>query len=368
MFRVIHCFFLAHVLIDAITGFLLLTGTGIRLSFALKIISLALIVLVLVRDRDFADSLLFLAAVYLVSISHGLSITTNAFVFISESFTIIYPLIIYKYIERYYHQRGREAYAANIMNINLLVFVMNFLLGLAGFGFGTYGKGKIGIKGFFFGGNEVGVLFFCFFVYWYATHERKALSAAVSLAAAVLIGTKGAVGMVILFLAFDRFMSLKRNIMTVIYLGLMAVVVYLAALRFMQTDFWQYQAERFNWTYRLTGSWLDAISSNRTAFMARNIDYMMTHFSVISILFGHGLQAHLAEIDIADALFVHGLIIGSMVICFYFRLLSQSKKNRYLFLFNLIYLITALSAGHVWYNTTAALFFVIMNTCEVLKT
>ena len=84
---------------------------------------------------------------------------------------IVYFIYFTEVIKR--HSRSYSDYYYNrILKINSLVFIVNIIIGLLGYGYYTYPFAKIGIKGFFYAGNEVSVLFYCLYYYFLAVIPR----------------------------------------------------------------------------------------------------------------------------------------------------------------------------------------------------
>lgn len=81
------------------------------------------------------------------------------------------------------------------------------------------------------------------------------------------------------------------------------------------------------------------------------------------MLFGYGYLnfMKIIELDAFDTLFCYGVLFFIPTFLFYSHCLFINRRNLKIVMFNVVYFLISITSGHVWYNSQAALFFVIIN-------
>lgn len=246
-------------------------------------------------------------------------------------------------------------------------FAANFLAGLAGFGFRTYSYGRTGIKGFFYAGNELSIVVFCMFVYWFIRNQNKILTFFIFIAISLFTGTKAAIFGTVLYYLLYMFYYRPRKYMHKFFVLLGVVIIFLLSRNYiLNINVIRYQINNIEWRLNQTGaSLLDVLLSGRLSFLDNLFSNARKNFSFTSVLIGFGVPYKSVEIDIFDTFYSYGALVGILITAFYVCVMIKSRKNKNIFYFNLIYLLLSLTAGHVWFNTTSAILFCIINIQEV---
>lgn len=355
---ILYVYFLA----DMATGALLLNGYGVSVSLGIKTILFVLMLFWCFKQVKVAYKIMLIAIVCLISVSYNVILGRTGFLFFSNLFKLFFCLTMFCYFKLYWEKWINHT-SASIIKINNFYLVINFFLGLLGMGYSTYRTRDIGIKGFFYAGNELSVVLFCLFVYKYLMGKRKYSILLFYCAIALLIGTKTAVLSILLYFILIILLNAEKKS----YFVGVIVVIFLVALvvfnleRIGNIGVVKEQLQMLRWKYNVSNNFADALLSGRITFAKMMLSEMKEGRSIISILFGHGGFPKAAEIDLFDTFFSYGIIIAFLITAFYIRILWDNRKNKELFIFNSIYFFLSLTAGHVWFNTTSILVFCIIN-------
>jgi hypothetical protein len=263
-----------------------------------------------------------------------------------------------------------------IMTVSILVFIFNILAGLLGFGFPTYNieNGSMGIKGFFYAGNEVSILFFC--LYYYLLSQipyRKIFRLMIYFIAFIvsfMIGTKTVIAACFIFSFIDYYyISSKKGKM--LFPVISGIIVLITVYYFQHTNIYKFFEYRFLTTLdRNKSNILDAITSGRLTALGDFYQYWAINFSFLHFMFGIGIHPIKGiEIDFFETFFFFGIITLFFVFCFYLNLIYKSaiKGNKKLLCFNILYFIISFFAGHVWFGVMAGFFYAYINSYELNK-
>lgn len=355
---ILYVYFLA----DMVTGALLLNGYGVSVSLGIKTILFALMLFWCFKQVKVAYKIMFIVIVCLISVSYNVILGRTGFLFFSNLFKLLFCLTMFCYFKLYWEKWINHT-SASIIKINNFYLIINFILGLLGMGYSTYRTRDIGIKGFFYAGNELSVVLFCLFVYKYLMGKRKYSILFFYCVIALLIGTKTAVLSILLYFVLIKLLNAEKKS----YFVSILIVIFLVALvvfnleRISNIGVVKEQLQMFLWKYNVSNHFADTLLSGRITFAKMMLAEMKESRSMISILFGHGGFSKAAEIDLFDTFFSYGIIIAFLITTFYIRIIWDSRKNKELFIFNSIYFFLSLTAGHVWFNTTSILVFCIIN-------
>ena len=369
-----------YLIIDSITGFLLKTGAGPGISAPYKTFLLFLMVTSIIMKSSkllisFSGAL-FLAQVYLVlyCLDSNVALNQSIATLIKTVTVVIY--FIYFYCLLKVNSTYKNKLLNRFFKINCTVFLSNIALGILGFGFYTYPALKVGVKGFFYAGNEVSVLLFCLY-YIFLTrlkfnNAKILLVYAIGIGISLLIITKTVVLSCILISCVDYYFRSTRKSYIILFAPVILVILISLGMHFLpQTQFYQKAESTIQFSINNRGySLSDAVLSGRVGFLKNNYKVWEEHFSPAVFLFGlgHGtIMPRIVEIDVMDTFFYYGIIITVFKLLFYFYLVFQSIyiKNYHLFFFNLIYLFISFTAGHVWYGAMAGLFYAYINAYEL---
>jgi hypothetical protein len=262
-----------------------------------------------------------------------------------------------------------------IMDLNLLVFLGNIIIGIFGFGYYTYPTAKFGIKGFFFAGNEVSMIFFCLFYYYLSKipYEKKYILFVyiIAIIIAALIGTKTGFIACCLLSIVDYYYRLKKDkrIIFIFCFPILISIFLISAIGFLsETEFYKFIYFRMFVASSKGENLLNILLSGRVEYFYNNYRIWIDEFTLLTFLFGLGdYLAMDVEIDFFNTLFNCGIIYLSMILYFYLFIIYKcwKKLKRRLFFFNVIYLFISLTAGHVWFSVMSGLFFAYLNVYEI---
>lgn len=375
------------LLVDSVNGFFL-SGMGIdpKLSAAFK-----MLLLLLVLYQIGATSQKVLAFVFsgLLCLLIGPIITFTKTVdpigFIDD-FTsclkIVTAFIIFIYVALMAEKwpEKLKKYGLWCLNFSFFILILNLILGALGYGFSSYGSGdlesddkdEVGVKGFFYAGNEVSGIFIILFAWMLhmAWQKSKALYILVSFLAmgcGLLIATKAAmIASIILIFSIpllnerNRLLNLTwlkvKTIVPIIVVGTVLAIVLVPI--FESTGL----LGRFMWFYEKKGV-IGLILSGRDEFIITASEVFMDYAKWTDILFGFSktglglITKNAMEIDPIDMYFWHGLA-GLMLFLFcctvFLRvsylacISSKSVWGPAVFVINLSLIAVSFIAGHIF--------------------
>ncbi len=221
VFQLIFLLIGCSLAVDTLTGFLV-SGMGLNLKLS-AIYKFGLLLLTLFAVACYSRTkanLIFLLLLSLligpfINLVNGLDVLGFVFDF-SYVIKILTPLIIFLYCTEVAKKWPEKTYqfGHHVFYFSFLILLFNLVAGVLGYGFSSYGSGdgddesSIGVKGFFFAGNEVSGLFIILFCYalnhaWNA--KRKIyffMLSPVTVICGALIATKAAMisGLLLVFI------------------------------------------------------------------------------------------------------------------------------------------------------------------------
>lgn len=364
--------------IDMVTGFALNSGLSFtQLSVGLKGTLVALIILfLLIHKPSFA--VIILASVTLLLLSQFYHSMTNNLQSLEPSINlikIIFPFMVLMFVfaEYDYHKsKGTELELQNkvlsVINIYVIVFILNMIIGLLGFGFSTY-RNDIGISGMFYAGNEVSGLFIVLAGYTLAIF-RIGISkfywpiSIIVFIMGLAIGTKSAIIGALILISLVGVLGGRKKIFTpatsgiILFLAAGLVFVIIKAQDILvAANLW----DKFVHIYESRGL-LGLIFSNRNVHLAESFLALTNLDSVGVFIFGlgqHGLEEHTGkgsiEMDPFDLYFWFGFA-GIMVFIAWlailiklcFRVLKdKGQYSRCILLLFLCLIAMSFLSGHI---------------------
>lgn len=368
----IYILLLLYVIVDCLTGIAKIRGIpSPAVPYRMFLMILMTLSIGMKSQQNIKSQVNFLFLLYLYTVilfcsfnylfGYNVVFTDS----VSMLLRIILAPIMYLYIKETYSTcYDGKKYIENIINVNLLVFCINMILGLIGFGVNTYtDRGGVGIKGFIHDGNAFSGVIFCMFVYYFATREKKKKIILFFIIIGLLLGTKVSSLSILLYLIFFNIVNKrKRDILIIIFfISLFFYILYINGV-------FDYQIERIQWLYTLfEGNMVSVILSGRNIDLVHHYMYYMENFSLQQFLFGYGYLSNMKiiELDFFDTLFSYGILFLIPILSFYIYIIIKNRHNKMLYIFNIIYFLISLTSGHIWYNTSSALFFGIINSCLV---
>ena len=371
------------LLIDAINGlFVLSFGIETQLSVLYK--ALILMLLLIYLSLHNVKALMVIVGLYVtLLLGEALAIvmlrSSAAYVgfVVQHAVKVITPLVLFFFLlDRYKRDDQLYLKLEQVMFINCGIFLANILLGWFGVGFSTYGGGvsatSIGVKGFFYAGNEISAMMIVFAGFYLArsytqSKLRFIFVAVMWLCVGVLISTKTAIlSVIILVFAIPMVLEGRRifqfnNTPSLVFYTLLVAVAFQGLLIYQAFE----GTLLFNKLsfFLAKGGWVGLILSGRDQFVTVMWDYFIAAESVSSMLIGNGVSYYAdhikysSEMDLPDMFFWHG-IVGVMITLGIFLMLTfYSAANffkqlypyaRVVFLINVLLLIISNLSGHIF--------------------
>lgn len=366
--QIIYFAFLFYILIDMINGLILMSGSRSFISSAFKMAILVFSIMSL----KFAITELAVNLTFVLICAFSLFFTHAEFgsevSLYTKMFKIVYCIVLCKYIAEFYKGDDYKS-SYNIIKYNTFYFVVNCFIGILGLGFHTYVRGS-GLKGFFYAGNELSLTFFCLYSIYIFRISKKILQLLFTIGAiviAVLIGTKTAIlSIVIMFIFVISYKKRIKYYRVVIVAVCIGILLMCFKDKILNISTIQFQVDKFQWQLNKYGSLPNTIMSGRLTFLESYIERYREGNVLLNTIFGIGVVNNkIIESDFLDLFFNYGIIVTGFIFVFYIKIIIRSFKNKKLFLFNSLYFLIANLVGHTLTNTTAVLFFAIINLEQV---
>lgn len=369
---IIYLSLLFYLFVDSVTGFLLRTSGG-SLSIPYKTFILICMIIVILHysAKKILLIMSLLAWFSCISISTMLLNPLQLFLVIQTGVKSVAIPIFFLYF--YLCKKNEKRiiyYVKNIIITNTIIFLMNMFLGLLGIGYSTYQSTGSGIVGFLFAGNEVSLILLSIAMLYMQSHSKRnrVIIYIFYLILALMLGTKaGILGLLIIIVAdFYMKFSVPKKIIFISMIPILVISLFyiysnfLSSLPTVERIVWA-----FNRNYEDSGSILDALLSSRLQFLENNINLWKEKFNFFNFFLGGGdlYENKSIEIDFFDSVVLLGVPHSVFLLMFYFKLVFGAirQKNWILVVFNITVLGMSFTSGHIWWNLTGGLFFIIAN-------
>lgn len=365
------------LIIDSITGFFISYGVDMPLSQLFKLLLLALVIVRLYKYKTVFLSF-YLLLLYLAWYFLHLSLINVDFVSPILLFSKFLSLLfLYAYFRNCIFEFPSKTilYARNVMVIAWLVVAFNVTVGLMGYGIPSYGEDaeEMGVKGFFFAGNELGgimavlVPFIVYLVLMNLSGIKAILAYIVIILVGVLIGTKSSILVTLLSVIIVPilYMSLAKRLKILFGLAIITFVTF-PFLANMFEEFSIGALDRWIYFYD-TGGISRLIFSGRDDFWEFKKELFLNS-GIMSQLFGIGAEGKFVERDHLDFLLIFGYAGLIFIVSFFLYLLVTAIRNRHnnslvkviIFSDGLV-LGIGYMAGHVWFSAMASLYIALLN-------
>ncbi len=359
---IIYYLLVIFSLVDCFTGLFLQLGFP-SIGVPYKLFLMMLMFFSMKSEKKFTLILYCLMLFFLCALVYLFQSYTD----FSTSLSMILKIMMYPFVYFYLNDTYKKInnglyYLDQICFWNFITIFINQVLGLAGLGFSTYNDGGFGIKGFYFDGNAMAVVCFCLFVFYYSIKKNNLL-AFLLFFCSVLLGTKTSILAIFLFFFIIRFKRAKIKTKARLIL-LFVIIIGLFVYLILFTNIFSYHVDKIKRLYKLfNGRIIDVILSGRSIDLKNHTKFYFEHFSLKQILFGYGyrLNSKIIELDFFDTLYSYGLLYCFLILLLYIYPIYINRKNKEIVVFNLLVFLITFSSGHVWYNTSTALFLVINN-------
>ena len=370
------------LLIDSLNGLLINIGLNLPLSQLYKLAILSLVIVSLAKKVK-SIILLFIVIFYLSWYFLYLSIVGASFgeplLLFSKFLTL---LLLYFYFCDSFRRFSDKAvyYAYRIFSFSIIVFLANIILGLMGYGVPSYGEGfeDLGVKGFFYAGNELGGVLvvlapITLYILWKRFKGLKFIvSYVVLISCCMAIGTKTGilVGLISgIFVPFILMTRKKRIIFFItIFLALSAIVVIIINSELESIK----SLERWMYYYENDGMGRLIFSGRDTFWDAQKASFFNASF--LEKIWGIGPIKKSIEQDHLDTLLIFGYFGLCVAILFFsfllvksFRCLGNNEVVPIVVMSNILAITISVIAGHIWYSAMANLYIALANSIVLVK-
>jgi len=392
--RLLLTFLSLYLIIDSANGWLVLSfGIDVKLSALYKGMLLAFVALRVLR-KDVVKFEFALICVLILMLGETLFLLSGktsgshlSFAFL-HGVKIISPLLLFFYFESVLAKGADYRNAVDrILIFSSLVFAANIVLGFLGFGFSTYDgevtASSVGLKGFFYAGNEVTSVFIVLSAFVLSRFAgcgwRMWLAILGCLTIGLAIATKTAIISAII-LSFGVPMLLNDPGKRPYFVG----KFFLLAAVPVSVVYWLLGDSLFPIAENLVGRISDVhqkqgligvILSSRDVYLA---DLWRVSFSgvpdlevAVAAVFGHGVSyfadvvKYSSEMDFADVFFWNGLL-GVLVLfsvvglssfhAVHSYILNRSFDGKVVLFTNALLLVSANIGGHIF---TSGMFSIV---------
>lgn len=375
--------FFIWLIIDSITGFFIFIGHNIPLSQLFKLFIIFLIIVRLHKNKSnfcFFYLLLFYIVWYFLHLALINENFTNAVSILLKFLSIVFLYLYFRFCVINFQDKT-IINARKTLVIAWIIVAFNVVLGLLGYGIPSYGENEkdMGVKGFFYAGNELGgimaviVPFIVYLVKVRLSGYKTAVAYIIITLIGVLIGTKSCILVTLLsvFIVPLLYTSTKNRLRIL----LCFVIIIIALISIISPFFDTISISAIDrWTYFYnTGGLTQLIFSGRDEFweMKKEAFFYSPFFTQ---MFGMGVEGKAVERDHLDSLISFGYIGLFAVLLFFFYLLFvaiKSRKNNSLMkvviFSDLLVLGIGYMAGHVWYSAMASIYIALFNSFSFVK-
>lgn len=372
--------FFLWLIIDTVTGYFLNLGTFFPLSQIFKMIMLILLVFRVSRKEPFLRLtfliILYLAIFSLTLILHGRSIAAtipHILKLISTIYIYVYLTIVVRESPDVFLYNGHK-----VITIAFIILSINIGLGLFNIGFHTYPNERVGYKGFFFAGNELGgviastIPFVLYLIYLNCSRIQYILISIFILILSYILSTKSV--MLICFTSILITPWVLGNIKTKVRVLIMLCVVGIPIISFLITRILSSQSElvlKLIYSYNTNGI-LGLIFSGRDEFLlTRGDEYYAGDISTLIMGIGESVTV---ELDLFDSLLNYGIIgiLCNIYIIVYLQYIAFKNKKNNSFVPVVIYqnwliIFMSIIAGHIVYSSMAGLYIALTNSFVYIK-
>lgn len=382
------------LLIDSINGFFL-SGLGIdtRLSATYKLILLCLI---LFQIGAFSQKNLACVFVGILILMMGPTATLISTLDVSGFFLdfttvlkITTAFIVFLYCVQVCKKNADlvEKYGKWCCQFSFIVLAVNLILGVMGFGFSSYGSesSDIGIKGFFYAGNEVSGIFIILFgttlhLLWQKHRLLYFFFVPLVFTAGLLVATKAAMLSAALLVFAIPLFNERNKLLNMTWLKVKMIfpvvivsiiLLFILVPIFQSTGLW----ERFVWFYEKKGA-VGIILSGRNEFIIAALVVHQQFADLSQIILGFGrsglgaMTKDSMEVDPVDMYFwfgIAGIAVFMLLATVFLRvsyLASRHKDSLWgpsVLVINIVLFSVSMIAGHIITSGMLAPLFGLIN-------
>ena len=351
-----------------------------------QLFKLAILMLIVVRLQYKGIVLLLGTLIYLSFYLLHLALTTDEYkepiLMFSKFLSLFYLYFYFRFSFRCFPAKS-ALYGRKALLIAWIVFACNVMLGLAGYGVSTYGGADeedidMGVKGFFFAGNELGGImavlapFMFYLILAKLSGLKSVLAYMVVIAIGTLVGTKtailatwlSAIVIPLLYLPPRKRLGLILVLIAAIGLSIPYVINLISESSIGAVERWSYFYD--------SGGVERLIFSGRDEYWnLLSREFYKSDFPIQ--LFGMGINGKIVERDHLDTLLIFGYLGFFLITSFFLYLLFYAYRYRHnnslmkvVIFSDLLVLGISYIAGHVWFSAMASVYIALLNAFTFL--
>lgn len=267
------------------------------------------------------------------------------------------------------------------MIIAWIIIAFNVIAGLMGYGIPSYGEDEedMGVKGFFFAGNELGGImavlapFMIYLITIRLSGVKAFLAYIIIMLVGISIGTKSSILVTILSILIVPilYMSPKKRL-KIILCWIIIIGFFFPFIVNLIADSSIGAIERWSYFYH-EGGVTRLIFSGRDDFWNTK-KVLFFNSDIITQLFGMGAEGKFVERDHLDFLIIFGYIGLAAITSFFIYLLITAIKHRHnnslmkiVIFSDLLVIGMGYMAGHVWYSAMASVYIALLNAFTFVR-
>lgn len=368
---------LIWLIVDSITGFFISSGVDMPLSQLFKLLLLCFVIIRICKNKSaFISSYVLLIYIswYFV---HLILLNEN---FVTPILTLLKFLTIFFLYAffRIYCINSPLRIVSNVYNVMIVawfIVAFNVLVGLMGYGVPSYGEDAkdMGVKGFFYAGNELsGIMavltpFMIYLVIVKLTGLKAILAYIAIVIIGISIGTKSSILVTLLSVIVVPALYMPPQKRLKVLFCLIAIIICLFSFLFNLISELSISAiDRWLYFYD-TGGMEKLVYSGRDEFWKLQKEVFFKS-DFITQLFGMGIQGKPVERDHLDSLLMFGYCGAFTIISFFLYLLFIALRYRHnnslvkiVIFSDLLILGIGYMAGHVWFSGMASIYIALLN-------
>lgn len=367
---IIYLLSLCYLLVDSVAGILISKGLP-NIGQCYKILLVLLMsVSILAKNRNGALCISFFCMLTFVIPLFSLLHYVSDF---SQTYMIVFKIISVFTMVMYYKKWNDRKKLLRIITCNYLIFLLNMLAGILGLASSmrSFGEEAIGTRGFFFAGNEVAYTFVCLsflMLHFCKTERNRKLLYILTISVSFLVATKACIVTAIIIVFADAYIAstrARRIYMLLLFFAMIVLFISLFKMLSESVPLLKYIVFKFEREKSGGHPILNALLSGRIGRLPATSSLYDSYFSVWTFLFGIGFPETMLrlEMDFFEVFFYFGIILSLSVSAFYGYVLymSFSLRNKTVFVFNVLCIITSFLVGHVVYSLMGGIFFAMAN-------
>ena len=389
------------LVVDSVNGIILQSGLNfpISLSQLYKFLLLIIISLRLLHLSKLNSILVFIFLIYSILTSfYHFVINENVYELVDSTLQFskfLFIIILFCYCSILIKIKPQLLnIILRIIKFNLLILILNLILGVFGLGYSSYDSIGIGIKGYFYAANELSglvLILFPFYLYLNQMYRkgfnlRYYVIGGLFIIFSILVATKTAIigtiitVMFIPFLYNNKMLSFTLKLKPFLFKSLL-IFIFIILLILIVPSLLEQTGLVNKYTYVFENrDLIRIIFSGRTNLAQTSFQEFISSNNIIKWFIGKSGYETI-EMDFFNTLFSYGLFGILIIYSFFFYLIAVSFKKVFIrsdivdypyakivLYINVLILIISTIAGHIVYSAMTGPFLGIVNSLTYYKT